>query len=557
MEGQELIIFGIDLGTTYSCIAYVNKHGEPVVIPNSDNQATTPSVVHFEGDICIVGKEAKNSIETEPTSVVEMAKRIMGEENLPFGINGEEYTPEEISAYILRKLVQDAEQKLDRPITDVVITCPAYFGIAARDATARAGEIAGLNVRSIINEPSAAAIMYGVHTEGDQAVLVYDLGGGTFDVTVIQVKGGAITVMATGGDRTLGGRDWDEAIVRYFAEQWKSETTSPSDPLESIETSSYLLLKAEEVKQSLSKKKERSIRIEYEGRTVNVKLTRDQFNQLTARLLESTITYTKLTLEAAKTKHGLDHIDKILLVGGSTRMPQVIERLEKEFGVPCKIFDPDEAVAKGAAIYGNKLLIDEQIQIQIEKMASVLLNDVHIADLPTGTLRIAQHQVAASTGISLSLVKKFHNISVTNVASHSFGLLADSYDPVTGNSTGIISNLVIVNTQLPVKREKMYFKPTADVIQLEVIENDEISEEVADPGVGEIIGTYDWKLPPEVDLDTPLIVTFELDEQGRLHVTGLEPISQQVISLEIETRRGISPEKLRQAKERISKLSIE
>src|SRR5205085_6023512 len=159
--------------------------------------------------------------------------------------------------------------------------------------------------------------------------------------------------------------------------------------------------------------------------------------------------------------------------------------------------------------------------------------------------------------ISLSLIEKFHNISVKNVASHSFRILADSYDPVTGNSTSIISNLVIVNTELPVMREKTYFKPAADIIQLEVIENDEISEEVADPGVGEIIGTYDWKLPPEVDLDTPLIVTFELNEQGRLHATGLEPISQQVISLEIETRRGISPEKLRQAKERISKLSIE
>src|SRR5947209_5178256 len=409
--------------------------------------------------MCIVGKEAKNSIETEPTSVIEMAKRCMGEENLTFEINGEEYTPEEVSAYILRKIVRDAEQKLDCPITNVVITCPAYFGIPARDATARAGEIAGLNVRSIINEPSAAAIMYGVHTEGDQVVLVYDLGGGTFDVTVIQVKGGAITVMATGGDKTLGGRDWDEAILRYFADQWKSETTSPSDPLDSIETSAYLLLKAEEVKQSLSKRQERSIRIEYEGKTVNVKLTRDQFNQLTAHLLERTITYTRLTLEAAKSKRGIDHIDKILLVGGSTRMPQVVERLEKEFGVPCKIFDPDEAVAKGAAIYGNKLLIDEQIQIQIEEMASGLLKDVHIADLPTGPLRIAQlriaqHQVAESTGISLSLIEKFHNISVKNVASHSFGILADSYDPVTGDSTSIISNLVFVNTELPVRREK-------------------------------------------------------------------------------------------------------
>ena len=186
-------IFGIDLGTTYSCIACVDEYGKAEVIPNSEGDRITPSVVQFEGTNRVVGKEAKNSAVLYPAAVVELVKRHMGEADWRFEYEGEQYTAEEISSYILRKLAEDAELYLSKPVQDVVITRPAYFGIAQREATANAGKIARLNVLEVINEPTAAAIMYGLQNERDQVVLIYDLGGGTFDITVIEIKGGSIS----------------------------------------------------------------------------------------------------------------------------------------------------------------------------------------------------------------------------------------------------------------------------------------------------------------------------------------------------------------------------
>ena len=217
MENKQ--VYGIDLGTTYSCIAVVDKlSGKPYIIPNGEGDATTPSVVYFEdADTRVVGKEAKNTAVLEPDSVIEMVKRNMGAPDWRWSFEGQEYSAEEISAYILRKVVDDAEQTLGVRPEDVVITCPAYFGIPQREATAAAGRIAGLNVLEIINEPTAAAIAYGLQDDRDQVVLVYDLGGGTFDVSIIEVKDGSVSVIATGGDHELGGRDWDEEVVKYLS----------------------------------------------------------------------------------------------------------------------------------------------------------------------------------------------------------------------------------------------------------------------------------------------------------------------------------------------------
>ncbi|MDE5108312.1 MAG: Hsp70 family protein, partial [Trichodesmium sp. St17_bin3_1_1] len=195
---EQNTIFGIDLGTTYSCIAYVDEYGRPSIVPNVDSDRTTPSVVLFSGDERTVGKEAKNSSKLEPDNVVDMVKRFMGKSSeFAFIYNEKNYTPEEISSYIIKKLVQDAEQNYGKKITDVVVTCPAYFGELERASTKAAGEIAGLNVRAILNEPTAAAISYGINQEEDQTILVYDLGGGTFDITVIQIEGNNIQVVCT------------------------------------------------------------------------------------------------------------------------------------------------------------------------------------------------------------------------------------------------------------------------------------------------------------------------------------------------------------------------
>jgi len=212
-------VFGIDLGTTYSCIAQVDEYGKPVVLANFENERTTPSVVFFEDDGSkIVGLEAKNMLKTDPQKVVSFIKRNMGDPNFLFIHNEIQYKPEEISSFILKKLVKDASEKVGFEIKDVVITCPAYFGINEKEATKIAGEIAGLNVKSIINEPTAAALTYGIDHVQDQTVLVYDLGGGTFDITMIQVKPEAIDVVVTGGDHNLGGKLWDDALMSYFAE---------------------------------------------------------------------------------------------------------------------------------------------------------------------------------------------------------------------------------------------------------------------------------------------------------------------------------------------------
>jgi molecular chaperone DnaK (HSP70) len=351
-------IFGIDLGTTYSCIAYVDEYGITHVVSNIEGDRTTPSVVQFNGEERIIGKEAKNSSMLEPDNTVDMVKRFMGKEGFSFEHEGTSYRPEEISSYILRKLVQDAEQQTGYQIKDVVITCPAYFGILEREATKVAGEIAGLNVRSIINEPTAAAICYGVHEEADQKVLVYGLGGGTFDITVIKIEGGNITVVCTEGDHHLGGGNWDETIVTYLAQQWQEETGSSEDPLESPETLQELYVRAEDAKKTLAQRAETSIAVMHDMQRKKISLNRETFDELTESLLERTIELTKIAIAEAK-KRGVEDFDQILMVGGSTKMPQVARRLQEEFGKKPIFCEPDEVVAKGAAIFGHTLMLDQ------------------------------------------------------------------------------------------------------------------------------------------------------------------------------------------------------
>ena len=364
MIGQDTIVFGIDIGTTYSRIANVDEFGQPVVLTNAEGQRTTPSVVYFDGEDRIVGEEAKNSAVVYPDQVVELVKRHMGEEGWRFHYEGIDYTPEEVSSYILRKLAADVKERLGTEVTDVVITCPAYFGINQREATAKAGEIAGFKVWEVLNEPTAAAVMYGVQKEHDQIVLVYDLGGSAFNTTVLEIRENAIKVIATGGDHYLGGRNWDESMVLCLAEKWMELTGYMENPADSLETLQDLVLKAERAKWILSARQEATVSVSHEGQRIAVKLTRDKFDELTASYLERTIMFTKDTMDEAR-KRGYTHFDQILLVGGSSRMPQVRARLEQEFSLPIQLLDPDEAVVKGAAIYAQKLMIDEKIKYQL------------------------------------------------------------------------------------------------------------------------------------------------------------------------------------------------
>lgn len=558
MSNQNETIFGIDLGTTYSCIAYVDEYGKAVIIFNKENKPTTPSIVLFEGENRVVGDEAKNTAILYPEQVVEMVKRHMGEPDWRYFYEGKDYSAEEISSYILRKLAVDAEEKLGIPVKDVVITCPAYFGINEREATARAGMIAGLNVCEVINEPTAAAITYGLQNEQDQVVLVYDLGGGTFDVTVIEIKGGAITVIATGGDHQLGGRDWDKAIMNYLVEQWQNETGSFEVPTDSSETLQDLWLKAEIAKYALSTRKDTKVPVAHGGSPVGVTLTREKFEELTASLLDRTMMFTRFTIDDARSR-GCNRIDQILLVGGSTKMPQVAQQLEREFGLPYKMFDPDEAVAKGAAIYGQKLLIDAKIVNAIGSMTGTAAEEVNVDEVAPTVMYRAQENVANDLGLKLASVQKYHETSVTNVASHSFGIIA-IVESGTPRRREVISNLVLFNDPLPASATRIFGleEDNQETVILRIMENAEKDSNVEQSkyAANAEIGNAVLNLPVRLPADSKIEVTFELNHEGRLHVVGREPISGAAIEATIETRGGISEEELAEARSRAATITV-
>ena len=432
-------VFGIDLGTTYSCIAYVNDAGKTEVVPNADGDLTTPSVVYFEdADNVVVGKPAKEVLSTSPERVISLVKRRMGDKDAQFeGLTDAPVTPQEVSAHILRKLVQDAQDytRQEEPITDVVITCPAYFGFAEKEATRQAGEIAGLNVRSVIPEPTAAAISYGMTEDGsrDETVLVYDLGGGTFDVTVIDVKDGDIEVVCVDGDHDLGGANWDDEVATWFAEKFSAEHgTKTGQLMSSAETWTEFLALAEKAKKSLTARTKHTTRLTHGTDRAQVELTREEFDEITAGRLEVTIMATKKVLEHARAK-GREKIDRILLVGGSTYMPQVQERLKQEFpAVPdIRLLDPNQAVAKGAAVFGYKCHLDDEV---MKKAAEQTGADVSaVADLSEEARERAEASVAADEGLQLARMQGLTRKAIQNVTSKGFGIVLE--DPDTGNST--------------------------------------------------------------------------------------------------------------------------
>jgi molecular chaperone DnaK (HSP70) len=547
-------IFGIDLGTTYSVIAYIDQYNRPAVIPNAAGDRTTPSVVQFVGAERIVGKEAKNNAALYPDSTVQMIKRYMGSPSYTFIYDGVTYTPEEISSYILRKLVQDAEQYTGLTIQDVVITCPAYFGIPEREATARAGEIAGLNVRSIINEPTAAAIAYGVNEqEGDQVVLVYDLGGGTFDVTLIEIKDGNITVVATDGDHFLGGRNWDEAVVTFLAGEWQRETGSADDPTDSLETLEDLLLKAETAKQTLTTRAQTDVRVVHNGLTARVTLTREKFDELTQHLLDRTVELTRQALAEAA-KRGYTRFDQLLLVGGATRMPQVAARLMTAFDTEPRIYEPDEAVAKGAAIYGQKLALDQEIKIRIA--AALGVEDEAAVDMSTtddALMEQIQQQVAEARGLQLGALKTLASQTIRNVTSRTFGIVA--WDP--SQSKQVVSNLILRNDPVPAEVTREYGTRDAnqESVLIQIVDNLS-SDAIYDTEGSRDIGSAELTLPPGLPAGAPVAVTFRLDEQGRLHMTARELTGGREVEVTIQTEAGSSEEELEKAAERSKSLVI-
>ncbi|MCD2346295.1 Hsp70 family protein [Clostridium guangxiense] len=547
-------IFGIDLGTTYSCISYIDEYGRPVVVPNAENERITPSVVFFDGDNVIVGDVAKENSKMYPEDVVAFVKRAMGDENFYFEHEGKAYHPEEISSFILRKLVGDAENILGEKIEDVVITCPAYFGINEREATKLSGEIAGLNVKGILNEPTAAALSYGMDSEENKVVLVYDLGGGTFDITMIDINKDSIKVICTGGDHNLGGKDWDDALIAYMANQYREITGKEEDILEDKETCQELQLLAEKVKKTLSQREKAPISINYEGERAKIEITREKFDELTYDLLQRTVNLTDEMLEEAKKKN-YNSFDEMLLVGGSSRMPQVEKIIKDRYGIEPKIFDPDEAVSKGAALYGWKLSVNDElinrISMETGQTPENVKQNIDENKIEENIVEKAAKQVADDTGYTLSAVKA-SNVRVVNVVSKSFGV-------VTYNNEGkeVIYNLILKNSEVPAEFTERFgtHEENQENVLIRVVE-DELNDRVIDLDYGKEIGQIELMLAENLPTNSPIDITFKLNEEGRLEITGVEAVEKREVKTAIDTSSVIKGKELEEAKERSKNIEV-
>lgn len=513
-----MAVYGIDLGTTHSCIARIGEVGRPGVLRNMEGTDTTPSVVYFEsGDNVVVGAPAKDTAVLYPDLVVSRIKRDMGHD-VPRELHGREYSPEEISAFVLRKLAADAAATTGEEVHDVVITVPAYFGAAERDATSKAGRIAGLNVIDIISEPIAAAITYGVlnpadggdgsRTAPDRTILVYDLGGGTFDTTVIALRGGDISVVCTDGDHELGGADWDDRLVEYLAERFTEEHPDAGDPLDDKHTEQQLRHDAEEAKKALSLRSRHTVRVMHEARVATVELTRDKFEEITKDLLDRTIDITGRTLATAAAK-GVGDYDDLVLVGGSTKMPAVPRRLAAELSLGPRLQDPDLAVAKGAALYAF-----EETYRQL---------------LAKGE-RAAARELAVRAGLSDTEQDRIAARQITTVASRAFGVIA--LDPATG--TEHVVHLVHANDALPHgdTREFGTVEEDQTIVKIIVVEQAG-SAESTEVGDNTPIGDGELKVPPGKPAGWPIDVTFSLDTSGLLHVTAAEKETGEELTLSV------------------------
>ena len=510
-------ILGIDLGTTNSCMA-VMEAGEPGVLENSEGARTTPSVVAFsKASERIVGQAAKRQAVTNPENTVFSVKRLMGrkfseltdnEKKMPYRIveaaNGDAhvevevagekktYSPQEISAMILGKLKADAEAKLGEPITEAVITVPAYFNDSQRSATKAAGEIAGLNVRRIINEPTAASLAYGLDKKADEKIAVYDLGGGTFDISILEIGDGVFEVLTTDGDTHLGGDDWDDAIIDWIAGEFKADTgidlSGQPDALQRIKE------EAEKAKIALSSAQEFEINLPFitadqsGPKHIQKTLTRSGLEKMCDSLFERTIRPVQNCLKEAGLSQG--EIDELVLVGGMTRMPKVVETAHELAGKPPhKGVNPDEVVAVGASIQGGVLQGD--------------VKDVLLLDVTPLTLAIE-----TAGGVATAMIAR--NTTIPKKIEQIFSTYAD-------NQTGV--EIVVLQGERPMARDN------------------------------KVLGTFKLDGIPPAPRGVPQVeVAFDIDANGILSVSAKDKGTGKEQKISITGSSGLSDEEIEKAK---------
>ncbi len=528
-------VVGIDLGTTFSVIAHVNEHGQAEIIPNLESERITPSVVMFEDNLVTVGKIAKQNARAVPEQIVEFIKREMGKSKLEFfrTFDEKDYSPEELSAVILTKLKQDAETYLGEEITDAVVTVPAYFHDAEREATRNAGRIAGLNVLQVLNEPTAAALAYGMDQLGsNQNVFVFDLGGGTFDVTIMRVSESEIQMLATNGDHRLGGKDWDDKIIMHVAEMFEIE--HGENPLVDLHSYQDLQLDAITAKESLSLRHRALIVCGYNGRTTRVELTREKFEQLTSDLLEKCRVLCNVVLSEADMTW--EDIDKILLVGGSTRMPMIQEMIATLSGKEINPHEvnPDEVVALGAAIQGTLRQITE--------------GDTETVDMPEAVI----DRFIGPDGVP--------KVTVTDGATHNLGLIV-----LNALREYVIHVMIPKMTAIPCEVADKFLtvdhnQPSVLIEVVQGLEQDQRKDQI-DLFDEYKLGECTLELPPGLPQGSPIEVNYKYNLDQNLEVTAKSLSNDEATAVydlfSIIERPTLNEEEVAQAKTELQDLVVE
>ncbi|MDX8349406.1 Hsp70 family protein [Cognatiyoonia sp. IB215446] len=515
-EMTDAAVFGIDLGTTNSAIAIADANGARIV-PNQENGSTTPSVVAFrQGDKPVVGVAARNLAVALPDAVAQHVKRRIGMESTDqaarIAIGGESYLPEEISALVIRKLVNDAlERERHSPSTQVkvVITVPAYFTSMGKNNTRNAAKLAGVEVLDLVHEPVAAAIAYGdARAQAPQTALVYDLGGGTFDATVVEIGENTFRTIATDGDRLLGGHDWDLAIARWIVQQFEDAHPGAAPNLDDLSQKYRLLEAAETAKMALTEIDDTTVAFHHGGKSISPDLTRDTFEMLTDHLLEETISRTEAVLQAAAGK-GVHAPQTVVLVGGSTYMPAIMRRLKampELTGCEFKRHEPDFAIAKGAALYA------QMVASGVQSVGAAAPGAV-----PSGSGRL-----------------------VTQVNAKAIGVVLEDRD----TNEKHVQYLIGRNTELPTEVEETFYtiKDNQSSVLVEVVEERQEPSAVVRENL--MLNGGVFRLPAPLPDMSPLKYRLSLDGAGIVHVFVTDLKSGKTWEMKIDRYRDVTNDQL-------------
>lgn len=549
-------IVGIDLGTTFSAIAYVDAEGHPVAIENQEGDVVTPSVVQILPDRrIIVGRDAVEAASAHPDRTAFNFKRDMGEKFYRLPLGGREFAPEALSALVIKRLMLDARRAVG-DVREAVITVPAYFGDNRRKATEDAGRIAGLQVADILNEPTAAALanafrqylakggdavrldLMAVAATAPTTTLVFDLGGGTFDVTIIRIDSHRFEVLATGGEVRLGGVDFDERLLNYFSDEFSRR--HGVDPRDDPGTALRIRSMCELAKRALTERPDTVMVAEHMGRRMSMPITRARFEDLSADLLTRTQLSTEMLLEDSMLTW--DRVDEILLVGGSTRMPMIPSMLERISGkIPGMATAPDQIVAHGAAIHAAILQMNRT-------GASVPVDGTHTMSSDDVPGQEEEGADEAKRIFKESVVKAGRKVKLQNVNAHSLGVVARS----SRENRIVNSRIIPRNTPLPTTRTKVFGTEVANqaIVRLRVVEG-----ESRDPAACSQIGECLVRdLPAGLPQGSPVEVTFRYDTSGMLNVKAVELTRQTSAEVRIERESGFEPEEIEKMTDSVVRL---